>query len=171
MVQASPSHYTSSSQSSPPPLLVNAEAQAQLMDLVPTTTTASTFDPPAFDWSNDAASIPIIPTFPKNQPHHDLSALCSTNPNPFSSLAHRNRQHHLPLENRQPTQPFWPRQTQPFFPVSQPIPHQHFIQVPTPLTPLLPPTSMNVPMALDWESDPHLLDLSQALKALGWIHQ
>ena len=91
MVQASPSHHTSSSQTSPPPLLVNAEAQAQLMDLAPTTTAASTLDPPAFDWPDDAASIPIIPTFPKNQPHRDLSALRSTNPNPFSSLAHRNQ--------------------------------------------------------------------------------
>ena len=59
MVQASPSHHTSSSQTSPPPLLVNAEAQAQLTDLAPTTTTASTLDPPAFDWSDDAASIPM----------------------------------------------------------------------------------------------------------------
>ena len=42
MVQASPSHCTSSSQTSSPPLLVNAEAQAQLMDLAPTTTAAST---------------------------------------------------------------------------------------------------------------------------------
>ena len=172
MVQASPSHHTSSSQTSPPPLLVNAEAQAQLTDST-LTTTVSTLDPPAFDWSDNAASIPIVPTFPKNQPRRDLSALHSTNPNPFSSLAHQN-QHHLPLENRtisQPTQPFWPHQTPPFFPISQPIPHRHFIQVPNPPAPLLPPTSLNVPMAFDWESDPCLSDLSQVLKALGWVHQ
>ena len=94
MVQASPSHHASSSQTSPPPLLVNAGAQAQLTDLAPTTTTASTSDPPAFDWSDDAASIPIVPTFPKNQADRNLSALRSTNPNPFSSLAHWNWQHH-----------------------------------------------------------------------------
>ena len=174
MVQASPSHHTSSSQTSPPPLLVNAEAQAQLTDLAPTAITVSTLDPPAFDWSDNAASIPIVPTFPKNQPHRDLSALRSTNPNPFGSLAHQNRQHCLPLENRnisRPTQPFRPRRTPPFFPVLRPIPHQPFIQVPNPPTPLLPPTSLNVPMALDWESDPRLSDLSQALKALGWIRR
>ena len=113
MVQAFPSHHTSSSQTSPPPLLVNAEAQAQLMDLAPTAITVSTLDPPAFDWSDDAASIPIVPTFPKNQPHCDLSALHSTNPNPFNSLEHRNQRHHLPLENCNiswPTQPFRPCQ-------------------------------------------------------------
>ena len=132
MVQASPSHHTSSSQTSPPPLLVNAEAQAQLTDLALTTTTASTLDPPVFDWSDDAASIPIVPTFPNSQPRRDLSALRSTNPNPFSSLAHWNRQHHSPPENHSiswPTQPFRPRRTPSFFPVSRPLPHQHFIQV------------------------------------------
>ncbi|KIJ96235.1 hypothetical protein K443DRAFT_10771 [Laccaria amethystina LaAM-08-1] len=112
-VQVSPSHHTSSSQTNLPPLLVNAEAQAQLTDSAPTTTTASTMDPPAFDWSEDAASIPIAPIFPKNQPRRDLSALRTT-----------------------------------------------------PVTPPLPSI-----MALDWESDPHLSDLSQALKALGWIRQ
>jgi len=81
------SHHISSSQTSPPPLLVNAEAQAQLTDLAPTPGTAPTLDLPAFDWSDDAASIPIIPIFPKNQPHCDLSALHTTNPNPCSSLA------------------------------------------------------------------------------------
>ncbi|EDR06933.1 uncharacterized protein LACBIDRAFT_328306 [Laccaria bicolor S238N-H82] len=57
-IQASPSHHTSSSQTTPP-LLVNAEAQAQLMDLPPAATTAPTLDPPTFDWSDNAASIPI----------------------------------------------------------------------------------------------------------------
>ena len=44
--------------------------------------------PPAFNWSDDAASISIVPIFPKNQPCHNLSALHTTNPNPFSLLAH-----------------------------------------------------------------------------------
>ena len=89
MVQALPSHHTSLSQTSLPPLLVNAEAQAQLTDLAPTTT-VSTLNPPAFDWSDSTTSMPIVLTFPKNQPCCDLSALCSTNPNPFGSLAHQN---------------------------------------------------------------------------------
>ncbi|EDQ99906.1 uncharacterized protein LACBIDRAFT_334658 [Laccaria bicolor S238N-H82] len=66
-IQVSPSHHTSSSQTTPP-LLVNVEAQAQLMDLPPAATTAPTLDPPAFDWSDDTTSIPIVPIFPKNQP-------------------------------------------------------------------------------------------------------
>ena len=79
------------------------------MDSTPAPTTASTMDPPALDWSEDAATIPIIPIFPKNQPHCDLSALCTTNLNPFSSLAHWNQCHHLPLENcniSRPSPPF-----------------------------------------------------------------
>ena len=49
-IQVSPSHHSSSSQTTPP-LLVDAESQAQLMDSAPAATTASTLDPPAFDWS------------------------------------------------------------------------------------------------------------------------
>ncbi|KIJ89990.1 hypothetical protein K443DRAFT_663370 [Laccaria amethystina LaAM-08-1] len=121
-IQVSPSHHTSSSQTNPPPLLVNAETQAQLTDSAPTTTTASALDPPAFDWSDDAASIPVIPIFPKNQPSRDLSALRTSNPNPFSSLARQNRRFQLPLGNHnvsgsQP--PFWPHRAPPHFPVSQ----------------------------------------------------
>jgi len=89
-IQVSPSHHTSSSQTNPPPLLINAEAQAQPIDPAPVAITAPTLDSPAFDWSEDAASIPIAPIFPKNQPRRDLSALCTSNPNPFSSLSHRN---------------------------------------------------------------------------------
>ncbi|EDR06950.1 uncharacterized protein LACBIDRAFT_328340 [Laccaria bicolor S238N-H82] len=110
-IQASPSHHTSSSHTTPP-LLVNAEAQAQLMDLPPAATTAPTLDPPTFHWSDNAASIPIVLIFSKNQPYRDLSALRTTNPNPFSSLAHRNCCSQLPLENHEvswPRPPFWPR--------------------------------------------------------------
>lgn len=60
------------------------------MDSAPAATTTSTLDPLAFDWSEDVATIPITPMFPKNQPCHNLSALCTPNPNPFSSLAHQN---------------------------------------------------------------------------------
>jgi len=98
-IQVTPSLHSSSSQTNPPPLLVNAEAQAQPMDSTPAPTTASTLDPPAFDWSEDAASIPITPIFPKNQPSCDLSALRTSNSNPFSSLACWNCRSQLPLDN------------------------------------------------------------------------
>jgi hypothetical protein len=168
-VQVSPSHHTSSSQTNLPPLLVNAEAQAQLTDSAPTTTTASALDSPAFDWSDNAASIPVIPIFPKNQPSCDLSALRTSNPNPFSSLARSNRRSKLPLDNHnvsgsQP--PFRPHRAPPHFPVSQSTIRRRFILISTPISPPLPST-----MALDWESDSRLLDLSQTLKALGWIRQ
>jgi hypothetical protein len=168
-IQVSPSHHTSSSQTNLPPLLVNAEAQAQLTDSAPTTTTASALDSPAFDWSDNAASIPVIPIFPKNQPSRDLSALRTSNPNPFSSLARRNCRSQLPLDNcnvsgSQP--PFRPHRAPPHFPVSQSTIRRRFISISTPISPPLPST-----MALDWESDPCLSDLSQALKALGWIRR
>jgi len=167
-IQVSPSHQTSSSQSNPPPLLVNAEAQAQLTDSAPAPATAPTLDPPAFNWSDNAASIPIIPIFPKNQPCHDLSALCTTNPNPFSSLAHWNHHSWLPLEDHnfsglQPS--FWPHQAPPHLPVSQSTSHWRFIPISAPIA------SVPSTLALDWESDPCLSDLSQALKVLGWICQ
>jgi hypothetical protein len=171
-IQVTPSLHSSSSQTNPPPLLVNAEAQVQPMDSTPAPTTASTLDPPAFDWSEDAASIPITPIFPKNQPSRDLSALRTSNSNPFSSLARRNRRSRLPLDNRDISgsrPPFRPCPAPPFFPVSKTIPHRRFIQVSNPTPPPLPSTPLKIPMALDWESDPRLSDLSQALKALGWI--
>jgi len=125
-IQVSPSHHTSSSQTNLPPLLVNAEAQAQLTDSAPAPVTAPTLDPTAFDWSDDAASIPIIPIFPKNQPHCDLSALRTTNPKPFSSLARQNHHSRLPLEDHNfsgPQPSFWPCQAPPHLPVSQSTSH------------------------------------------------
>jgi len=106
-IQVTPSLHSSSPQTNPPPLLIYAEAQAQLTDSAPAPTTAFTQDPPAFDWSEDAASIPIIPIYPKNQSHCDLSPLCTTNPNPFSSLAHWNCHSQLPLEDHNSSGP-WP---------------------------------------------------------------
>jgi len=161
-IQVSPSHHTSSSQTKPPPLLVNAEAQAQLTDSAPAPATAPTLDPPAFNWSDNAASIPIIPIFPKNQPCCDLSALHTTNPNPFSSLAHQNHHSQLPLEDQPSFRPCW---APPHLPVSQSTSCQWFIPISAPIAPV-PST-----LSLNWESDPHLSDLSQALKVLGWIHQ
>ena len=90
-VDASHSFSSSPSQTDPLPTYIDAESQAQLTASVPTTTTTSTLDPPAFNWSEDATTIPIIPMFRKNQPHRDLSALHTSNPNPFSSLSHQNR--------------------------------------------------------------------------------
>ena len=75
VIQVSPSHHTSSSQTRPLPLLVDTEAQAQLTDSAFPITTASTLKLPALI-GLDATTIPIIPIIPKNQPYQDLSALC-----------------------------------------------------------------------------------------------
>ena len=66
--------HSSSSQTDPPPTYVNTESQAQdPTATIPTITLTSM--PPTFDWSEDAASIPIIPIFLNKQPPHDFSAL------------------------------------------------------------------------------------------------
>jgi len=136
------------------------------MDSTPSHTTASTLDPPAFNWSKDAASIPIIPIFTKNQPYCNLSALCTATLNPFSSLACQNCHSQFPLEDCNfsgPRPPFHPSQAPPCLAVLQSTTHQQFIPISVPISPV-PST-----LALNWKSDPCLSDLSQALKVLGWM--
>jgi len=166
-VEATQSVHSSASQTDPPPLFIDAKAQVQPISK-PITTTATIVAPSSFDWSEDAVSIPVTPIFPKSQPICDLSALRTSNPNPFSSLAHQNRHSQLPLDNCDiygSWPPFQPCQAPPHLPVSQSTTHQQFIPISVPIAPV--PSIL----ALDWESDPCLSDLSQALKALGWIHQ
>ena len=109
-------------------------------------------------WIKTEATVPINPIFSNNQPCHDLLALCTSNPNPFSSLSHWNCCSKLPLENCDisgPCPPSWPCWAPPFFPVSQTIHCQGFIQFLNPTALPLPSTTLMIPMALGWESDPH----------------
>ena len=155
-VEATQSVHSSASQTDPPPLFIDAEAQAQPISK-PITTTATIVAPLSFDWSEDAASISIIPIFPKSQPSRDLSALCTSNPNPFSSLACWNCCSRLPLDHCDISGSwplFRPRQAPPHLPVSQSTTHRQFIPISVPTAPV--PSIL----ALDWESDPHLSDLS-----------
>ena len=159
-VEVSHSFSSSPSQTDPLPTYTDAESQAQLTASAPTTTTTPTLDPPAFNWSEDATAIPIIPMFTKNRPRRDLSALRTSNPNPFSSLSCRNCHSQLPFENHHisvswpPFQSCW---APPHLSVSQITTHQWSIPISAPAAPL-PST-----MALDWESDPRLTDLSCAV--------
>ena len=114
--------HSAPSQTDPLPTYTDAESQAQLTASAPTTTTTSTLDPPAFNWSEDVTAIPIIPMFTKNQLCLDLSALQTSNPNPFSSLSHRNCCSWLPFENHHisvPQPPFQPCRAPPHLSVSQ----------------------------------------------------
>jgi len=130
---------------------------------------------PPLNWADDAASLPISslpilspPILSSHLTPRDLSILRSSFSKPFSSLQRRNK--------RQPhfSQPFCKRQ-------SFNIPHQtssrhrfpppHFsttsvktARVYPSRTPHFSPSS-----ALNWEGDPRLFKLSQALNALGWV--
>ena len=116
-----------------------------------------------FNWADDASTLPIAPSLP--YPPRDLSALRSSSPKPFSSLRRRNKRsqtHYSPPFRNQPPFTIRHRALPSRFFTTQFQPSQchnythHFL-----------PSSAD--SALNWESDPHLSDLSRSLKALGWI--
>lgn len=105
-----------------------------------------------FNWADDASTLPIIPTVSQQLPRN-LSCLRSTAPNPFSSLRRRrgnpkkrwNAQHHCHGHSESPGYSFS---------------RYHSSRSHTPF---------RVPISLDWNQDPRLIDLGAALRALGWI--
>jgi len=128
---------------------------------------------PPLNWADDAASLPILslPILSSCSAPRDLSVLRSLTPKPFSSLQHRNKrsQAHHSQHFRNPRS----------FPLSrQTFPHRRFppprffstpfrsAQVYPRRTPRFPS-----PSALNWDGDPRLFELSQALNALGWVRQ
>jgi len=154
-----------------PPSLVNIDTLTSVAtDSLPPVLPVS-----RLDWAEDATSLPILPLLPtpsapRRHPPCDLSGLCSSGLNPFGSLQRRSKQSHAQIASR-----FC--QTIPFTQSS----HSHYR--PPPLCPLasspkprihsqaskkMPSISSCISM-LDWDQDPRLSDLSQALKALGWI--
>ncbi|KAJ6501215.1 hypothetical protein C8R47DRAFT_1109191 [Mycena vitilis] len=128
---------------------------------------------PRLDWAEDAATLPVIPshTAPPPSTPRDFSALCTGLPQPFGSLQRRRR--------RPPTSTF---QNPSSYRHSVRRPHQKNIvhhpagrRAPLPYShrpPSIPfpaPTSLSPSDALDWDQDPRLRDLGQALVALGWV--
>src|SRR5271168_1828805 len=168
-------------QTSPPPptlvIMVSSGTQTQNNDddsppLPPVPSTAPVRDPPPkmvprppssaarLNWADDAAtSLPILPS---NPPPRDLLCLRSSSPKPFSSLQRRNRKpkkyFFQPLKNYNPSST--PRQNN--F-------HTRSLPPYTLSAPFVPKPGRSPLSALNWEDDPRLSDLSQALKALGWI--
>ncbi len=125
--------------------------------------------PTALNWADDAASLPIsLPILPSSPPPRDFSVLRSSARKPFSSLQRRNKRSQVHF-----FQPFHNRQ---HFTSHQNLSHHRFspsqvsstpfrsAQVYPRCTPRFSSSS-----ALNWDEDPRLLNLSQALKALGWI--
>jgi hypothetical protein len=110
-----------------------------------------------FNWSDESESLPVPPKIPPNHPR-DLSGLRSSSTNPFSSLRRRHRQSRNP------------RRYTHFQP-------QHYRYHPSPTSYHHPPASYpsrhpsqpSFAASLDWDRDPRLINLSHALKALGWI--
>ena len=156
----------SSSTQTSPPSPVNTDPQ-----------TSVTMEPPPrrLDWAEDATSLPILPLLPtpsapRQHPPRDFSGLHSSGTNPFSSLQRRSKQSRTQMAYRL-------RQNIPFPRFSDSC-HQPPLLCPLSLFPkpqILPRASKNKPLpssctsALDWDQDPRLSDLSQALKALGWF--
>ncbi|KAJ6460985.1 hypothetical protein C8R45DRAFT_1108800 [Mycena sanguinolenta] len=124
------------------------------------------------DWAADTEALPISGPHPSSTPPppRDFSVLCTGTSWPFASLQYRRR--------RSPRAPSsWIH--------SRPIPRQHtksgvynhFPQKRTPYYPSFrfaaPSTNSflpgQVPTPLEWDRDPCLRDLGQALAALGWV--
>ena len=111
-----------------------------------------------FNWADDAKSLPISSKIPIYS--RDLSCLRSSSINPFSSLCRRCRQ---------------PQKFYSFinsFPQScchytYQKPYSHSSPSRTPCH----PSQLHIPILLNWDQDPCLADLSNALWALGWVRQ
>jgi hypothetical protein len=130
---------------------------------------------PALNWADDAASLPILslpislPILPSSPPPRDFSVLRSSARKPFSSLQRRNKRSQVHF--------FQPFHNWQHFTSHQNLSHHRFSPSQVSSTPFrsaqvyprrTPRFSSS--SALNWDEDPRLLNLSQALKALGWIH-
>jgi len=153
---------TSSTQTSPPPL-VNVDTQ-----------TSVTMEPSPplsrLDWAEDATSLPILPllpisSVPRQRIPRDFSGLRSSRPNPFGSLQCRSHTQITPHRHQKISfaQPLPSRYRPPLCPLSS-LPKPRIFPQALKNAPLI-----SSPSVLDWDQDPRLSDLSQALKALGWI--
>ncbi|KAJ7017177.1 hypothetical protein C8F04DRAFT_1086607 [Mycena alexandri] len=128
--------------------------------------------PALLDWAEDAASLPICPPHSATSPSppRDFSALHTGSLQPFASLQHRRRRSPRPAtilqrtprhSIRRPQQKSSAhvpstRQTSPSY--SHPPPSIRF-----------PAATSNGPAVLNWDQDPRLRDLGQALRTLGWV--
>jgi hypothetical protein len=105
----------------------------------------------AFNWADNAGSSPTTFIIPTKHPH-DLSSLRSSSSNPFSSLQ-RHR--------RQPRKYHRSIKFSPQYCPCHAFQEFHFHLTP-PHTPCHP-SQLCIPVSLDWEQDPLLADLSNAL--------
>jgi hypothetical protein len=114
-----------------------------------------------FNWADDAAELPISFTVPTKQ-FRDFSGLRSQHfpKNPFSSLQRRHpkfNKNRIRFTNFKPQHHRYHVFPNPYYHSQNP--HHH--SQPT------FSTSLN----LNWDQDPRLADLSNALRALGWVRR
>ncbi|KAJ7263578.1 hypothetical protein B0H12DRAFT_1068914 [Mycena haematopus] len=138
--------------------------------------------PAPLDWAEDAAGLPTLPLQAESPPStlRDFSALFTGSLQPFASLQRRRRRSPRPATSSSPqnhsmqkqyvrrpqkrsTIRAAPRRTPPSY--SHPPPSISF-RTPTSFPPSDKPAAQ---FPLDWDQDPRLRDLSQALAALGWV--
>ena len=112
-----------------------------------------------FSWADDITELPMVSTAPTKCPR-DISALRSSSTNPFSSLQRRCWQ---PRKSRRFINS-WPQSC-----CQHTSRKSHFYSSPrhTPRHPSQPHIPLSS-VTLDWDRDPRLADLSNALRALGW---
>jgi hypothetical protein len=176
-VQSEPPHVppmvsSSTQTSSPSHVNVNTQTSVAMDPLSPVLPVSR------LDWAEDATSLPILPLLPtpsapRQHPPRDFSGLRSLGLNPFGSLQRRSKQFRACASSRfHQNIPF----SQSSHPHYRPPPLRSSSSFPKPR--ISPQASKNKPFvsppsshtsALDWGQDPRLLDLSRALKALGWI--
>jgi hypothetical protein len=138
-----------------PLIATMCDASVQSPDPLPLAVAPQMTTLPPFNWAEDTASLPIQ-VVPRRLPPRDFSALRSSKPNPFSSLRRRsNRFNYYSYQSRHrhSHSNFNSFRSPHHISFNTSEPHSH------------PKTHSH----LDWESDPHLSDLSRSLRALGWI--
>jgi hypothetical protein len=116
-------------------------------------------------WSDDAELLPAPPKIPTKYPR-DLSDLYSSSPNPFYSLRRRHRnqrnlQHFINFRPQSHCQYYCHHNFLKF--------HHYHSSFHLPYHPSQPPSPFSD--SLNWDQDPRLLDLSDALRALGWTQK
>ena len=151
-----PSHAATTTVSVQTSTVSRHDASAQASEPPPSLSQPQKTTTALLDWAEEANSLPITPLLPSLHPPRDLSVLRSSSSSPFSSLQHCSkrftnisrqlRRHHSRFNFNS------------FY-----SPHHNSYK------PSQPHFHTKTYSHLNWESDPHLSDLSHSLKALGWI--
>jgi len=162
----------------PPRSLSVATTQTDAVAVTPVVAAVAAAPAP-LDWAEDAETLPTSPMPPPSQPvpsslpPRDFSALSTGLPQPFASLQHRHRR------SSRPTPSALHKHSPQCRAIRRPQQKSGFHYAATRQTPPLyshlhptPPSPSDTPVAqfpLNWDQDPGLRDLGQALAALGWV--